>query len=92
MEKGLLHVREASQLHGHARPVRVRLRRLSRPILQSPVSNVMENLSCSIVDLESLPLDLADDAGDRRSCLRFESRSGASRREGSLSATVHVRA
>ena len=57
----------------------------------APESNVMENLSHGVVDLGSLLLDLADDAGDGRSCFRDERGSGASRREGSLSATVHVR-
>ena len=54
------------------------------------MSNITENLSRGVGDLESVLLDLADDAGDGRSCLRSERRSGASRREGSLSARVHT--
>ena len=61
-----------------------------RPNPQSPVSNVMKNLSNFVGDLESLLLDRADDDGDRRSCLRNERRSGASRLEGCMSAMVHA--
>ena len=55
-----------------------------RPNPQSPVSNVKENLSHSGADLvlESLLVDLADDAGDEKSCLQDERRSAASRLEG----------
>ena len=49
----------------------------------------MKNLSNFVVELESLLLDLADDAGDRWSCFRDERVSSASRREGSMSAMVH---
>ena len=61
-----------------------------RPNPQSPVSNIKENLSRSVGDLESLLLDLGDDAGDRRRCLRIERRSDASRLEGCMSAMVHA--
>ena len=61
-----------------------------RPNPQSPVSNITENLSIFVGDLESLLLDRADDDGDRRSCLRIERRSGASRLEGCMSAMVHT--
>ena len=49
----------------------------------------MENLSIFVGDLEPLLLDCADDDGDRRSCLRNERRTCASRMEGSVSAAVH---
>ena len=49
--------------------------------MQSAESNVMENLSNFVVELESLLIDLADDAGDRRSCFRDERGSCASRRK-----------
>ena len=49
----------------------------------------MENLSNFVGELELLLLDLADDAGDRRSCFRDERGSSASRREGGMSAMVH---
>ena len=83
-------VPDASQLAGHARPVRWRRRGHLRPNPQSPVSNVMKNLSIFVGDLESLLLDRADDDGDRRSCLRSERRSAASRLEGCMSAMMHA--
>ena len=49
----------------------------------------MENVSNYFGDLKSLLFDLADDAGDRRSCFRDERGSSASRREGGMSAMVH---
>ena len=61
-----------------------------RPNPQSPVSNVKENLSHGGADLESLLVDLADDAGDEKSCLQDERRSAASRLEGCMSAMVHA--
>ena len=49
----------------------------------------MENLSNVVGELELLLLHRADDDGDRRSCLRSERWSSASRREGGMSAMVH---
>ena len=49
----------------------------------------MENLSNFVGELEVLLFDLADDAGDRRSCFRDERGSSANRREGGMSAMVH---
>ena len=49
----------------------------------------MKNLSNFVGELVLLLLDRADDDGGRRSCLRNERRSGASRLEGSVSAAVH---
>ena len=60
------------------------------PSWSIPVSNITENLSNFVGDLDPLLLDLADDASDGWSCLRSERRFGASRREGSLSARVHT--
>ena len=57
---------------------------------QSPTTNVMENLSGGVGDLEAVLFDLADDTGDERACLRDESRSAASRWEGGMSPTVHA--
>ena len=50
----------------------------------------MENLSNGVVDLGSLLLDLANDAGDERSCQKAERRSAASRREDSVSGMGHT--
>ena len=61
----------------------------SRRSLQSAESNIMENLSNVVGELELLLLHRADDDGDRRSCLRSERWSSASRREGGMSAMVH---
>ena len=49
----------------------------------------MENLSNGVVDLGSLLLDLANDAGDERSCQKAERRSAASR-EDSVSGMGHT--
>ena len=76
---------EERRLHAAARPpLRWRPQvlfllafRASRRLLQSPVSNIKDNLSGSVVDIELLLLDLAADAGDERRCLRDEVRSGA---------------
>ena len=50
----------------------------------------MKNLSNFVSELVLLLLDRADDDGGRRSCLRSERRSGASRLEGCMSAMVHA--
>eukprot|EP00966_Prymnesium_polylepis_P113702 2628878-Prymnesium_polylepis.1 len=50
----------------------------------------MEILLNFVGNLGPLLSELADDAGDRRSCLHGERRSDASRRRGSLSATPTV--
>ena len=55
-----------------------------RSTSQSAESNIMENVSNFFGDLKSLLFDLADDAGDRRSCFRDERGSSASRREGGI--------
>ena len=72
---------EAAML-GTTAPVQKLSLECTRRIVQSPVINVMEILSNLVGDLGSLLLDLANDAGDRRSCLQGERRSDASRRRG----------
>ena len=89
MEKATLHAADSTLLAWHARPVRTFRLWPSRPSWSSSVSNVMKNLSNFVSELVLLLLYRADDDGGRRSCLRNERRSGASRLEGSVSAAVH---
>ena len=81
METHHLHVQDATLVAPTSPLLRTSLPGLMRRTLQSPATNVMENLSGGVVDLESLLLELADDADDRRSCLHDERQSGASRRK-----------
>ena len=62
----------------------------SWPTSQSPESNLMENVSRGLVELETLHLDLADGAGDDWSCLHDERWSGCQPLEGGVRAMVHV--
>ena len=50
----------------------------------------MQNLSNFVSELDLVRLDLTDDAGDWRTCVRDERQSGASQRKAALSARVHA--
>ena len=54
------------------------------------MSNIQEKLSRGVGDFGAVLVDLADDAGDERSCQKAERRSAASRREGSMSGIMHA--